>query len=62
MIGDVRVDEGRQTARELGAAGSRVAFIELDVTDEAQWQEKPAPPAPSAFGEAFRKAAEDAAQ
>ena len=37
MIGDVRVDEGRQTARELGAAGGRVAFIELDVTDEAQW-------------------------
>ena len=37
MIGDVRVDEGRQTARELGADGGRVVFIELDVTDEAQW-------------------------
>jgi 3alpha(or 20beta)-hydroxysteroid dehydrogenase len=37
MIGDVLEDAGRETARALSATGARVAFVPLDVTDEAQW-------------------------
>jgi len=38
MIGDVLNDLGRETAQTLQAAGGKVAFVPLDVTDEAQWE------------------------
>ena len=37
MIGDVLTDVGRETAKAI-AAGGKVAFVTLDVTDEASWQ------------------------
>jgi 3alpha(or 20beta)-hydroxysteroid dehydrogenase len=36
VIGDVRVDLGKELAAELG---DRALFIELDVTDEASWRD-----------------------
>ena len=37
MIGDVLTDVGRETAKAI-VAGGKVAFVTLDVTDEASWQ------------------------
>ena len=37
MVADVLVEQGRETARRLSANGALVEFVELDVTDEAQW-------------------------
>ncbi len=37
MVADVLVEQGRETARRLSANGALVGFVELDVTDEAQW-------------------------
>jgi NAD(P)-dependent dehydrogenase (short-subunit alcohol dehydrogenase family) len=37
MLADVLADEGREMARVLSAGGAKVAFVELDVTDDAQW-------------------------
>ena len=37
MIGDVLTDVGRETAKAI-AAGGKVAFVTLDVTDDASWQ------------------------
>ena len=37
MLADVLVDAGRETARQLSANGAKVEFVELDVTDDAQW-------------------------
>jgi 3alpha(or 20beta)-hydroxysteroid dehydrogenase len=37
MLADVLVDAGRETARQLSANGAKVGFVELDVTDDAQW-------------------------
>lgn len=37
MIGDILVELGRQTAAELAGNGAKVGFVELDVTDDAQW-------------------------
>jgi 3alpha(or 20beta)-hydroxysteroid dehydrogenase len=36
LLGDVRVEQGRALARELGAAA---AFVELDVGNEAHWSQ-----------------------
>ncbi len=37
MIGDVLEERGRQTVREIEAAGGKAAFVPLDVTQEASW-------------------------
>jgi 3alpha(or 20beta)-hydroxysteroid dehydrogenase len=37
MLADVLVDAGKATARALSVGGAKVEFVELDVTDEAQW-------------------------
>ena len=37
MLADVLVDAGRETARQLSASGAKVGFVQLDVTDDAQW-------------------------
>lgn len=38
VIGDVLEERGRQTVREIEAAGGKAAFVPLDVTQEASWQ------------------------
>ncbi|PZA12354.1 oxidoreductase [Rhodopseudomonas palustris] len=38
MITDVLAELGRQTAAKLTSSGTRAAFAQLDVTDEAQWE------------------------
>ena len=37
MLADVLVAAGQETARQLSANGAKVKFVELDVTDDAQW-------------------------
>ena len=37
MLADVLVDAGKATAQALSAEGAKVEFVELDVTNEAQW-------------------------
>ncbi len=37
-IGDVLEERGRQTVREIEAAGGQALFVPLDVTQEAGWQ------------------------
>jgi len=39
MIGDVLASLGRETAARLSVGGAKVGFVQLDVTDEGQWQE-----------------------
>jgi len=36
-IGDVLDERGRQTAKEIEAAGGQVLYVSLDVTQEASW-------------------------
>ena len=38
MIGDILVDLGRQTAGRLAKTGVKTGFVELNVTDDAQWE------------------------
>ena len=38
IIGDVLVEEGRQTEAEINETGGECKFVRLDVTDEAQWR------------------------
>ena len=38
VLGDILDDLGRQVEAELAEAGFDVAYVHLDVTDEAQWQ------------------------
>src|SRR5688572_22509042 len=38
MIGDVLHDLGKQTAARLADGGAKAAFVELDVTGEADWE------------------------
>ncbi len=37
MIGDVLDERGRQTAKEIEAAGGRALYVSLDVTSETSW-------------------------
>ncbi|TAJ88058.1 glucose 1-dehydrogenase [Reyranella sp.] len=37
VIGDVLEERGRQTVREIEAAGGQATFVPLDVTQEASW-------------------------
>lgn len=37
VIGDVLADRGRETAKEITAAGGEAIFVALDVTSEASW-------------------------
>jgi NAD(P)-dependent dehydrogenase (short-subunit alcohol dehydrogenase family) len=37
VIGDVLEERGRQTAKEIEAAGGQALFVPLDVTQEASW-------------------------
>jgi len=37
MIGDILEDLGKQTAADLAKAGVKTGFVQLDVTDDAQW-------------------------
>jgi NAD(P)-dependent dehydrogenase (short-subunit alcohol dehydrogenase family) len=39
VIGDLLEAEGRKVADEINAAGGTAAFLRLDVTDEASWQD-----------------------
>jgi len=39
MIGDVLASLGQETAARLSAGGAKVGFVQLDVTDEGQWQD-----------------------
>ena len=36
-IGDVLDERGRQTAKEIEAAGGQALYVSLDVTQEASW-------------------------
>jgi 3alpha(or 20beta)-hydroxysteroid dehydrogenase len=38
MIGDILVDLGKETAGRLAKTGARTGFVELNVTDDAQWE------------------------
>src|SRR3954465_252394 len=38
MIGDILADLGRQTAGRLAETGAKTGFVELNVTDDAQWE------------------------
>ena len=38
MIGDLLTDVGQETAKAIATGGAKVAFVTLDVTDEASWQ------------------------
>src|SRR5258707_12737023 len=38
MIGDILADLGKETARNLAKSGAKIGFVELDVTDDAQWE------------------------
>ena len=38
MIGDILVDLGRETAGRLAKTGAKTGFVELNVTDDAQWE------------------------
>src|SRR6201987_1976311 len=38
MIGDILTDLGKETAGRLAKTGAKTGFVELNVTDDAQWQ------------------------
>jgi NADPH:quinone reductase-like Zn-dependent oxidoreductase len=38
MIADILVDLGRETAARLAKTGVKTGFVELNVTDDAQWE------------------------
>src|SRR6478736_2296981 len=38
MIGDILVDLGKETAGRLAKTGAKTGFVELNVTDDAQWE------------------------
>src|SRR5215831_9014708 len=38
MIGDILTDLGKETARRLATTGQKTGFVELNVTDDAQWE------------------------
>ncbi|HEY3795706.1 MAG TPA: SDR family oxidoreductase [Bradyrhizobium sp.] len=38
MIGDILADLGKQTAGRLAQKGAKTGFVELNVTDDAQWE------------------------
>ena len=38
MIGDILTDLGKETAGRLAKAGAKTGFVELNVTDDAQWE------------------------
>jgi Enoyl-(Acyl carrier protein) reductase len=38
MIGDILADLGRETAGRLDKTGAKTGFVELNVTDDAQWE------------------------
>src|SRR6201997_870939 len=38
MIGDILADLGKETAGRLAKAGAKTGFVELNVTDDAQWE------------------------
>ena len=38
MIGDILADLGKQTAGRLAKEGAKTGFVELNVTDDAQWE------------------------
>jgi NAD(P)-dependent dehydrogenase (short-subunit alcohol dehydrogenase family) len=38
MIGDILADLGNETAGRLAKAGAKTGFVELNVTDDAQWE------------------------
>ncbi|WP_152366155.1 SDR family NAD(P)-dependent oxidoreductase [Microlunatus speluncae] len=38
-VADIQQDQGRATVDELSAAGAKAAFVPLDVTDDASWEQ-----------------------
>jgi len=38
MIGDILADLGKETAGRLAKTGAKTGFVELNVTDDAQWE------------------------
>jgi 3alpha(or 20beta)-hydroxysteroid dehydrogenase len=38
MIGDILVDLGKETAGRLAKTGAKTGFVDLNVTDDAQWE------------------------
>ena len=38
MIGDILADLGKETAGRLAKTGGKTGFVELNVTDDAQWE------------------------
>jgi hypothetical protein len=38
MIGDILADLGKETAGRLAKPGAKTGFVELDVTNDAQWE------------------------
>ena len=38
MIGDILADLGKETAGRLAKSGAKTGFVELNVTDDAQWE------------------------
>ena len=38
MIGDILADLGKETADRLAKSGAKTGFVELNVTDDAQWE------------------------
>ena len=38
MIGDILADLGKETAGRLAETGAKTGFVELNVTDDAQWE------------------------
>jgi 3alpha(or 20beta)-hydroxysteroid dehydrogenase len=38
MIGDILADLGKETAGNLAKTGAKTGFVELNVTDDAQWE------------------------
>src|ERR1700739_1186926 len=38
MIGDILTDLGKETAGRLAKTGAKTGFVELNVTDDAQWE------------------------
>ena len=46
MIGDILADLGKETAGRLAKTGAKTGFVELNVTDDAQWEKLSQPPSP----------------
>src|SRR5258708_31949983 len=38
MTGDILADVGKETAGRLAKTGAKTGFVELNVTDDAQWE------------------------